>query len=143
MRIAIGIIIGLAVAIGLQTGCEFLSSQLFPYESCDAFDRACNTAVLANRPAAANAIGIAGYLIAALAGGFAARRISLAGWTAWVPPGFLAFQAAVLALGYSLTGWGQAGAFVAALVGGLIAHNLGNPGNGALDAEASETRVDA
>jgi hypothetical protein len=143
MRIAIGIIFGLAVAIGLQTGCEFLSSQLFPYASCDAFDRACNAAVLGNRPAAANAIGIFGYLVAAFAGGFVARRIAHVGWTAWVPPGYLAFQVAVLTLGYALTGWGQAGAFVAALVGGLIAHNLGNAGNGALDADPAETRADA
>ncbi|HVQ07186.1 MAG TPA: hypothetical protein VMS43_02000 [Allosphingosinicella sp.] len=143
MRIAIGIIIGLALALGLQTGCEFLSSQLFPYASCDAFDRACNAAVLGDRPAAANAIGIFGYLVAAFAGGFVARRIAHVGWTAWVPPGFLAFQAAVLALGYSLTGWGQAGAFVAALVGGMIAHNLGDGGNGASDSESAEARVDA
>lgn len=127
MRIAIGIIIGLAVALGLQTGFEFLSSQIFPYARCDAFDRACNAAVLGNRPAAANAIGIVGSLTGALAGGYAARRISLADWTAWVPAGFLAFMAAVLALGSSLTGWGQTGAFVAALVGGLVAHRLPMP----------------
>ena len=135
MRIAIGIIVGLIVAIGLQTGCDFLSSQLFPYASFDVFDRARAAEVLGNRPAAANALGIFGYLVAAFAGGFAARRISRTGWTAWVPPGFLAFQAAVLALGYSLTGWGQAGAFVAALVGGMIAHNLGRTGNGADETE--------
>jgi hypothetical protein len=127
MRIAIGIIIGLAVAIGLQTGCDFLSSHLFPYTPFDVFDRARASAVLGNRPAAANALGIFGYLVAAFAGSYAARRISLADWTAWVPSGFLAFQAAVLALGYSLTGWGQTGAFVAALVGGLVAHRLPMP----------------
>ncbi|HEV7661722.1 MAG TPA: hypothetical protein VGO55_17920 [Allosphingosinicella sp.] len=143
MRIAIGIIIGLAVAIGLQTGFEFLSSQLFPYAPFDVFDRARASEVLGNRPAAANALGIFGYLVAAFAGGFAARRISGAGWTAWVPPGFLAFQAAVLALGYSLTGWGQAGAFVAALVGGVVAHNLGKSGNGASDSESAEAQIDA
>jgi hypothetical protein len=138
MRIAIGIIIGLALAIGLQTGCEFLSSQLFPYAHFEMSDRVRAAEVLGNRPAAANALGIFGYLVAAFAGGFAARRISKIGWTAWVPPGFLAFQAAVLALGYSLTGWGQAGAFVAALVGGMIAHNLGKTGN-----EAGETEQTA
>lgn len=143
MRIAIGIIIGLALAIGLQTGCEFLSSELFPYAPFDVFDRARAAEVLGNRPAAANALGIFGYLVAAFAGGFAARRISRIGWTAWVPAGFLAFQAAVLALGYSLTGWGQAGAFVAALVGGVIAHNLGDSGNGANDSEGAEARIDA
>lgn len=127
MRIAIGIIIGLAVALGLQTGFEFLSSHLFPYARCEAFDRDCYAAVLGNRPAAANAIGIVGYLAGALAGGYAGRRISLADWTAWVPGGFLAFIAAVLALGYSLTGWGQTGAFAAALVGGLVAHRLPMP----------------
>jgi hypothetical protein len=135
MRIAIGIIIGLAVAIGLQTGCELLSSQLFPYAPFDVFDRARAAEVLGNRPAAANALGVLGYLVAAFAGGLAARRISRIGWTAWVPPGFLAFQAAVLALGYSLTGWGQAGAFVAALVGGMIAHNLGKTGKDADETE--------
>lgn len=127
MRIAIGIIIGLAVAIGLQTGCDFLSSQLFPYTPFDVFDRARAAEVLGNRPAAANALGIFGYLVAAFAGSYGARRISLADWTAWVPSGFLAFQAAVLALGYSLTGWGQTGAFVAALLGGLVAHRLPVP----------------
>jgi hypothetical protein len=143
MRIAIGIIIGLIVAIGLQTGCDFLSSSLFPYAPFDVFDRARAAEVLGNRPAAANALGILGYLIAAFAGGFAARRISQIGWTAWVPPGFLAFQAAVLALGYSLTGWGQAGAFVAALLGGVIAHNLGQTGNGAAEADGGEKAADA
>jgi hypothetical protein len=142
MRIAIGIIIGLAVAIGLQTGCEFLSSQLFPYAPFDVFDRARAAQVLGNRPAAANALGVLGYLLAAFAGGFAARRISRIGWTAWVPPGFLSFQVAVLALGYSLTGWGQAGAFVAALVGGVVAHNLGKSGNGANDSESAEAQID-
>jgi len=143
MRIAIGIIIGLIVAIGLQTGCDFLSSSLFPYAPFDVFDRARAAEVLGNRPAAANALGIIGYLVAAFAGGFAARRISRIGWTAWVPPGFLAFQAAVLALGYSLTGWGQAGAFVAALLGGVIAHNLGPAGNGGAEAEGGEKAADA
>lgn len=143
MRIAIGIIIGLLVGIGLQTGCDFLSSMLFPYAPFDVFDRARAAEVLGNRPAAANALGILGYLVAAFAGGFAARRISRIGWTAWVPPGYLAFQVAVLALGYSLTGWGQAGAFVAALVGGMIAHNLGDSGNGANDADGGEKAADA
>jgi hypothetical protein len=138
MRTAIGIIIGLVVAIGLQTGCDFLSSTLFPYAPFDVFDRARAAEVLGNRPAAANALGIFGYLVAAFAGGFVARRISRIGWTAWVPPGFLAFQAAVLALGYSLTGWGQAGAFVAALLGGVIAHNLGQAGNGADEADGEK-----
>jgi hypothetical protein len=135
MRIVIGIIIGLALAIALQTGCDFLSSTLFPYAHFDVFDRARAAEVLNSRPAAANALGIFGYLVAAFVGGFAARRISKVGWTAWVPPGFLAFQAAVLALGYSLTGWGQAGAFVAALVGGMVAHNLGKTGDGVAEAE--------
>jgi hypothetical protein len=143
MRIAIGIIFGLAVAIGLQTGCEFLSSGLFPYAPFDVSDRARAAEVLGNRPAAANALGILGYLVAAFAGGFAARRISQVGWTAWVAPGYLAFQAAVLALGYSLTGWGQGGAFVAALVGGLVAHNLGQTGNGAADADGPGQAADA
>ena len=140
MRIAIGIIIGLVLAIGLQTGCDFLSSELFPYAHFDVSDRVRAAEVLGNRPAAANALGIFGYLVAAFAGGFAARRISLLGWTAWVPPGFLAFQAAVLALGYSLTGWGQAGAFVAALAGGMIAHNLGKTGD---DLGEAETAADS
>ena len=143
MRIAIGIIIGLALAIGLQTGCDFISSRLFPFAPFDVFDRARAAEVLGNRPAAANLLGIVGYLIGSLAGSFAARRISLIGWTAWVPSGFLAFQAAVLALGYSLTGWGQAGAFVAALVGGMIAHNLGKAGNGANDSDGVGARLDA
>jgi len=124
MRIAIAIFVGLAIAIGLQAGFEFLASQLFPYAPFDVLDRARAAQVLGNRPAAANGLGIAGYLLAALVGGYAARRISRADWAAWVPSGFLAFQAAVLALYYSLTGWGQAGAFAAALIGGAIAHRL-------------------
>lgn len=142
MRIAIGIIIGLLVAIGLQTGCELLSGRLFPFAPFDVFDRARAAEVLGNRPAAANVLGMFGYLVAAFAGGFAARRITRLGWTAWVPPGYLAFQVAVLALGYSLTGWGQAGAFVAALIGGLIAHNLGSAGNGAPEANPPGTAAD-
>jgi len=143
MRALLGIIIGLAVALGIQTGVEFISSQLFPYVPFDMLDRARGAEVLGSRPAMANLLGILGYLTGALAGGYASRRIARRDWAAWVPAGLLAFVAAVFALHYSLTGWGQAGAFVAALVGGLIAHNLGKDGNGANDSDGVEARLDA
>ena len=143
MRALLGIIIGLAVALGIQTGVEFVSSQLFPYAPFDMLDRARGAEVLGSRPAAANLLGIFGYFTAALAGGYASRRIARRDWAAWVPAGLLAFVAAVFALHYSLTGWGQAGAFVAALVGGLIAHNLGPAGNGPADAEGPGQAADA
>ena len=142
MRALLGIIIGLGIAIGVQAGVEFVSSQLFPYAPFDVLDRERGAEVLGSRPAAANLLGIFGYLAGALAGGYASRRIARRDWAAWVPAGLLASVAAMFALHYSLTGWGQAGAFVAALVGGLIAHNLGKVGNGAAE-DGPEEAADA
>jgi hypothetical protein len=137
MRLLIGIVVGLAVAIGLQTGLEFLSSQLFPYHPFDVLDRVSGAAVLGNRPAAANMLGMIGYFAGALGGGYAGRWIARRDWVAWLPCGLLAAEAAVFALYYALTGWGQAGAFVAALVGGVIAHRL-PLGDAALPAPTDE-----
>jgi hypothetical protein len=127
MRVLIGIVVGLAVAIGLQTGLEFLSSQIFPYRPFDVLDRVSGAAVLGTRPVAANLLGMFGYRAGALGGGYAGRWIARRDWVAWLPCGLLAAAAAVFALYYSLTGWGQAGAFVAALLGGLVAHRLPMP----------------
>lgn len=125
MRTFLGILVGLVVALAVQACSDFLGNTLYPTGIRDMFNREQVTEAFANRPVGALLINVGGYFLAALIGGWLARRISGQGWTVWVPAGLMVLMALVIALAYPLPAWTQFASLVAPLIGGLIARHLG------------------
>ena len=139
MRTFLGIIAGIVVAFVVQGAADMVGSILYPTGVTDIFDRDQVNEAFANRPTAALLITLAGYFLAALIGGWLARRISGHGWTVWLIAGLMALMALIIVFAYPLPAWAWFGSLIAPLIGGLIARHLGaDPA-----APATETVTDA
>jgi nitrate/nitrite transporter NarK len=125
LRIFLGILAGLVVALVVQACCDFLGSTLYPTGITNMYSREQVTEAFANRPTIALLITVAGYFLAALIGGWLARRISGQGWTVWVPAGLMALMAILIVFFYPLPPWTWFASLAAPLIGGLIARHLG------------------
>lgn len=141
MRTFLGILVGLVVALAVQACSDFVGNALYPTGIRDMFNREQVTEAFANRPLGALLINVAGYFLAALIGGWLARRISAQGWTVWVPAGLMALMALIIVFAYPLPAWTWFASLAAPLVGGLIARHLG--ADPAAPAAAEETSSDA
>lgn len=125
MRIFLGILVGLVVALLVQACSDFLGNTLYPTGISDMFNRDQVAQAFADRPTGALLINVAGYFLAALLGGWLARRISGQGWTVWVPAGLMALMALIIVFAYPLPAWTWFATLAAPLIGGLIARHLG------------------
>ncbi|MDQ8757138.1 hypothetical protein RCO27_12980 [Sphingosinicella sp. LHD-64] len=142
MRTFLGILVGLIAALVVQACSDIVGNLLYPTGVTDMFNRAQVTEAFANRPVGALLITVAGYFLAALIGGWLARRISAQGWTVWVPAGLMVLMAIIIVFAYPLPAWTWFASLAAPLIGGLIARHLG-PDPVAAAPAAEETPVDA
>lgn len=124
MRAVLAIILGIIVAIAVQSGADVVTSMIYPTSITNMWDRAQVAEALAARPPAALWIGVAGYFAGGLVGGFVGKLIWRRPVAAWVPAGLLALMALVLAFSYPIPTWAMFATFLAPLIGGLIANHL-------------------
>ncbi len=137
MRTFLGIFAGIVLALVVQAGVDMIGNTLYPVSIQNMWDRAQVAEAMAARPTPALLLTVAGFLLGALAGGYAARRISGLGWTAWAPVGILVAIALIIAFAYPLPAWTWFATLAAPLVGGLIARAL-SPVASAPEAVADE-----
>jgi hypothetical protein len=120
----LGIVIGVLAGLAAQTGMDLLANWLYPPIITDMWDRAQVAAAMAARPTNALLLGVAGYFLGGLIGGWVGKRIWRSAAAAWVPAGLLACMALVIAFGFPIPAWAMFATFAAPLIGGLIANHL-------------------
>ena len=125
MRTFLGILVGIVVALGVQSAVDLLSNMIWPAAITDMWDARQVSEAMAARPIGALLFNVAAYFLGGLAGGWVARRIARAGWATWVPAGLLAAMALLIGFSFPLPTWTLFANFAAPLVGGLIARHLG------------------
>lgn len=128
MRILLGLILGIIVGFAGQSVVDLLASQIYPTGITEFLAREQYSEAIADRPTGALLLGVLGFFVGGLAGGFTAKLISRRGWTVWVPAGVLAMTVVVIAFSFPLQTWAAFGMLLAALVGGLIARHVGPDG---------------
>jgi hypothetical protein len=124
MRTALGIVLGILVAFLVQSGVDAIGSLIYPYAITDVWDRRQYSEAIAARPIGALLLTIAGYFLAGLSGGAAAKLIARRNAACWVPAGVMAATVLLLAFGYPFPTWSLFAMFAAPLIGGLIANHL-------------------
>ena len=134
MRGVLGVIAGIVAAFAVQSLVDWISYQFYPAAITDMWDRRQVSEAMAARPVGALLLTVLGYLLGGLAGGAVGKLIHRRPWACWVPVGIFALTALVLVLAYPMAEWAGFAAFLAALVGGLVANHL--VADGPAEAEA-------
>jgi len=124
MRAFLGVVAGIILAIAAQSALDLLANYLYPPAISDMLDRVQIAAALEARPTAALLLGVAGYFLGGLIGGWAAKRLSRSRVIVWIPAALLAFMALAIGFNFPVPTWATFAAFIAALVGGMIANHL-------------------
>ena len=124
MRAALAIIAGFVGALCVLAAVDAVNSFFYPYALTDVWDRREVSEAMAVRPTGALVLTVLGYFLGGLAGGTIAKSIHRRAWACWVPVGLFALTALIVALSYPIPEWAGFGAFLAALIGGLIANHL-------------------
>lgn len=124
MRSFLGILVGVVLAIVIESGGEILANQFYPAQIANPWDAQQMGAALAARPTGALFMVVLGYLLGALIGGAVGKRIS--GWpgAAWAPGVVLAAMVALLAFSFPLPGWSVVAMLAAPLIGALLANHF-------------------
>jgi len=144
MRGVLAVIAGIVAAFAVQSLVDWISYQFYPAAITDMWDRRQISEAMAARPVGALLLTVLGYLLGGLAGGATGKLIHRRRWACWTPVGIFALTALVLALAYPIAEWAAFGAFLAALIGGLVANHLVADGAPELEAEAvAESATDA
>lgn len=125
MRIFLGIVAGIVAALVTQVGVDIVTNKLYPVALTDMWDRAQVAEAMAARPTPALLLTVAGFFLGALVGGFIARRIAAADWTAWVPAGLLAAMSLIIVFAYQMPAWAWFATLAAPLIGGMVSRHIG------------------
>jgi len=125
MRVFVGIVVGIMVALAVQAGVDLITNQLYPAAISDIWDRRQISEAFAARPTGALLLSVLGFFLGGFTGALAAKRVSRAGWTVWVPSGVLALMALVITFNFPLPAWTWFAALAAPLIGGLLARHVG------------------
>ncbi|HEY5712678.1 MAG TPA: hypothetical protein VIT38_12360 [Allosphingosinicella sp.] len=124
MRKFLGSLVGVIVAIAVQTAGDLLGNKLYPPHITDMWNRSQVAEALAMRPTAALWISVAGYFAGALIGGWIGKKIARSPVGAWVPAGLLALMALAVGWGFPGAAWAMVATVAAPLIGGLLANHL-------------------
>lgn len=125
MRAAIGIVVGIIAALAAMLAIAWIGGMLFPGPaSIDASSAESIASVFPDLPAGAKAAILLSWFGAALAGAFAAKRITGRRWAAWTIAGIAAVFVLLNVMVLPMPGWLQAIAIAAPLIGGLIGNHL-------------------
>ena len=144
MRAVLAVIAGIVAAFAVQSLVDWISYQFYPAAITDMWDRRQISEAMAARPVGALLLTVLGYFLGGLAGGAVGKLIHRRRWACWVPVGIFALTALVLALAYPIAEWAAFAAFLAALVGGMIANHRVADGPAGIEADAvPETAPDA
>ena len=85
LRIILGLVCGVVIAMCLISGLEFIGSQVFPFPAgVDPYDRKALEAAVAQMPLAAELFLVVGWAVGAAIGGAAANLVARRRWPAWV-----------------------------------------------------------
>jgi len=142
MRTVLGVIVGIIVAFVVQSAADFLGNQLYPPRISDVLNREQIAAALAARPTGALWLGVGGYFLGGLAGGWIGKRISGSAASAWVPAALLGLMALLIGFSFPVPTWATIATFAAALLGGMVANHLAKPGGADASAKTA-TGADA
>ena len=144
MRAVLAVVAGIVAAFAVQSLVDWISYQFYPAAIADMWDRRQISEAMAARPVGALLFTVLGYLLGGLAGGAVGKLVHRRRWACWLPTGFFALTALVLALAYPIAEWAAFSAFLAALVGGLVANHLVADGTVEVETEpAPEMPTDA
>ena len=124
MRTFLAIIVGIVVALIVQSAGDAVASLLYPTGMTNMWNRAQVAEALANRPAAALWITVAGYLLGGLLGGAAGKAISRVPAAAWTPAILLAVMAAIIGWSFPTNAWASIANVAGALIGAMLANHL-------------------
>ena len=124
MRGLLAIVVGIVVALAVQTGADWIANQFYPAAITDMWDRRQISEAYAARPVGALLIGIAGFFLAGLAGGTAGKTIAGRGWAAWAPALVLAAMALLIVFSFPVETWAAFAMLIGSLLGGLFANHL-------------------
>ncbi len=124
MRGLLAVILGVVVALAVQTGADWVANQFYPAAITDMWDRGQISEAYAARPVGALLIGILGFFLAGLIGGYAGKRVAGRDWAAWVPAAVLALMALLIVFSFPIQTWAAFAMLIAPLIGGLIANHL-------------------
>jgi hypothetical protein len=124
MRAVLAIVAGILVGFVAQSAMDVLANWLYPAAISNMWDRAQIAAAMAERPANALLLGVAGYFLGGLAGGWAGKAIWRRPAAAWVPGLVLACMALIIAFGFAIPAWAMFATFAAPLIGALFANHL-------------------
>ncbi|MGZ8282372.1 MAG: hypothetical protein ACXWUN_05385 [Allosphingosinicella sp.] len=126
MRIFLGILAGIVVALVVQSAVDLVANLIYPAAITDMWDRRQVSEAMAARPIGALLFNIFAYFLGGFAGGYVARLIARTGWATWLPAGFLALMALFIGFNFPLPTWTLFATFAAPLIGGLLARHLGS-----------------
>lgn len=125
MRIALGLIVGVVIAIGLISLIEAIGHQLYPPAAGVALDNPeAMAAYIERAPTAALLFPPLGWLIGAALGGWAAIRLSRRPWAGWVIAGLVLLGGIINLFLIPAPLWMQIAAIAAPILGGWIATRL-------------------
>lgn len=124
MRIAIGLVLGVVLAVLVINGVEAAKQRLYPIGMVNWFDPLVAARALRTIPAPGQAMIVAGWLLGSLLGGAAAVRVARRRWTAWVPAALVVVGGIANALLLPQPWWMDLAAVVAPVAGGWLAVRL-------------------
>ena len=125
MRAVVAIVAGVLVGFAALFLIALAGGMIFPSSArIDGFDAEQLVAAFPTLAPGAKIAIVLSWFGGALVGAMVAKRIAGQGWAAWTVAGIFAVYVLVTTLILPMTGWLQAVAVLAPLLGGLIANHL-------------------
>ena len=125
LRLILGIVAGVVLAFALMMALEMIGFVVFPPPvGLDPADPEDVERMMAAAPLAAKVWVVFGWLAAAVAGGWLARRLSRTDWAGWVIAGLIVVGGVVNFLNIPHPLWMQIAAVAAPLLAGWIVTRL-------------------
>ncbi|HEX8554557.1 MAG TPA: hypothetical protein VF695_07615 [Sphingomonas sp.] len=124
MRTAIGIIVGIIVAMATIWVMEAGTHLLYPTAPMDLNDPEGVKRIVAGMPVPAKLLILLGWLIGAAAGAFTAVTVARRAWASWVPAGVVFFAGVANLFLIPHPWWMNIGAVTVPILGGWLGRKL-------------------